>query len=391
MAATARNKQQDGARGPESNPQVDQPQFEVAPFLGEKQRALLRKGMCAPLSEDQAEYFFEVVERMRLDPFKGEIWPSMRRSKDEHGQWQPSMFVLIKLQGFRTNGDRSGVCDGESPIQWCGPDEIWKEVWLASEPPMAARASVYRKDRSRPQTAVCLWRSYSQNVFDRQGNEVPNAIWKRMGPHMLGKCALAGAYRGAFPQQSSGVYISEEIGEGTDVESEASIEAEMTRRYAREHEYWATQRAKGIYPVGEEPHSDAETKTEPAVVKEPEPSKPEPAEVVHGIVSASTAPETAPEDKMPVTLAEAGDPRADWRTFPITRIRIFEGRTVGSLSANELRGLTPWLERVSGRWGSVDNDVKSHYRAITQRLEHDSSEKSAEALMDDELQMDLIR
>jgi hypothetical protein len=365
MPTVTARKQQDGPLPKtEVNQPAEQPQFSVAPFLGEKQRALLRKGMCAKLSDDQAEYFFEVVERTELDPFEGQIWPSVRMSKDEHGEKHPTMFVLVKLQGFRAIGDRSNLCDGEDPVEWCFDDGIWLPQWLSKDPPVAARARVYRKDRSRPQTVVCRWDAYCQFVFDKSGREVPNAIWKRLGSHMLGKCALAGCYRGIFPRQASNVYLIEEIPDEIDSESEAAIEAEMTRRYARDAEYWEQEKAKGRFPVG----------MEPKPTTEPEPA-PEPAE---------QQPEPEPE---PAVATAPEDPRQDWRSFPITRIRLFEGKTVGSLTENEMRGLIPWLEKVGQRWGAADNDIRAHFSAISSRMQHEREGKRLS--MEEELDAEL--
>jgi hypothetical protein len=384
--ATARSRQAtDGSTKAEVTPeQIREAQFAVAPFLGDKQRLILSRGMCAGLSEDQREYFYEVVERTELDPFQGQIWPSIRHTKDEQGQRIPTMFTLIKLQGFRAIGDRSGLCDGESPVEWCGQDGEWKEVWLSADPPYAARASVYRKDRSRSQTMVCLWVAFVQNVYDSKGSPVPNAIWKRMGPHMLGKCALAGAYRGAFPRQASGVYLIEELGgdEASDPESEASIEAEMTRRAIREANYWQEQRKKGVYPLGEKAPEEQPPPPEPS----PEPAKePLPASVIarqEALMKFPPAIKVAEAPELPL------DPRADWRTFPISRIKALNGKAIGELTESELLGVTPWLEKVENNWGSVDNDIRAHYHALKQRLDNDRAKP--QALSDDMLEEGLF-
>jgi hypothetical protein len=294
--------------------------------------------------------------------------------KDEHGEKQPTMFIVVKLQGFRTIGDRSGLCDGEDPIEWCGSDGEWTDKWLSTDPPVAARAKVYRKDRSRPQVVVCRWDAYAQNVWDKQGREVPNAIWKRMGSHMLGKCALAGCYRGLFPRQASGVYLSEELGEEPDTESEAAIEAEMTRRYTREAEYWEKEKAKGHFPVG---HKAEQTAPAPEPEPYPEPEPP-PKEVSEHLVSTTQAP---PED------SRAGN--ADWRSFVITRIRLFEGRAVNSLNESELEGLVPWLEKAGASWGTIDRDLRAHFTAISQARQAKAAAPKRLLSPEEELQREL--
>jgi hypothetical protein len=57
----------------------------------------------------------------------------------------------------------------------------------------------------------------------------------------------------------------------------------------------------------------------------------------------------------------------DWeqlRQFEITRISVFKGRTVESLSPEELRALDPWMQRVKECWLKVDREIKFHYVAL---------------------------
>jgi hypothetical protein len=64
----------------------------------------------------------------------------------------------------------------------------------------------------------------------------------------------------------------------------------------------------------------------------------------------------------------------DWRNFPITRIRFFAGRTLGSVTPNEFRGLQGWLTRVREKWDAQDEDIKAHYNAIMQGIAHDAGQ-----------------
>jgi phage recombination protein Bet len=356
--AKARNPEdKDKDEAPKSVP----PPLSVAPFLNQQQRDLLRVEYGDKFSRHQLDFFFEVVERQKLDPFLREIWPVTRQAKDEEGKYQPRLIILTTLQGFRVNADRTNLCDGESPIQWCGRNAEWVDAWLQSEPPSAARASVFRKDRSRAQTAVCNWDAFCVTVYNKKGDAVPNSFWARMGAHMLGKVALAQAYRGAFPQMS-GVYLEEEVPDVLDPDSEVAVEAEMTRKAIKEKEYWDKERAEGHPPTAEQP---------------PEP------EVTSPLI-APPPPESEPGDiefHSKIRVMNAENPRADWRTFPIARIKSLAGRSVGTLTLGELSALEPWLERVKETWGSLDNDIRAHYTAIQQRiqLEEQRGQKSQAA------------
>lgn len=337
----------------------------IKTFLSPEQREILKKSpLCSKLTDDWKEYFFEVVERTKLDPFTGQIRPDVRKSKDEDGNKVPNLIIITTLQGLRAIGERSGQLDGESAPEWCGVDSPWADVWLNDEPPVAARASVFRKDRPRPQTAVVRWDAFVQLVFDKQGNPVPGPFWKKMGSHMLAKCALAAAYRGAFPNQCSGLYISEEIGDELDPDSEEAIEAEMIRRARDEKAYWDKEREKGNLPIDEQqraqgifPRSEQNAGRAQGVPGGEAQVQPT---VVHQAVAHA------------VDLPNADiRGRGDWQFFTIRRIQLFAGRTVGSLTLSELGGLNGWMEKVGERWASLDEDLKAHYKAIKARMDYE--------------------
>jgi hypothetical protein len=366
-----------------------EPQRNAAPpaFLSGLQRELLRKTLCQRLDDDMAAYFFEVCERTHLDPFIAQIRPDIRRKKDEQGVKVPSMIVITTLQGLRGIGDRTGLLDGEDPVEWTGKDGVWRKEWLGMEYPLAARGSVHRKDHSRPQICVCRWDAFVQKVFDRNGKEVPNSFWEKMGSHMLGKCALAACYRGLFPNQASALYIEEELGsiEGEDTESEEAIEAEMKRRATREKETWEKLEAKGIKPVGvvktrkreaevyvvdgkEAARERAEQAAqEEALNQMPEVAPPPPA----------PQPTRPPPPPPPAPIAEPL-PAGNWANFPITRIKAFVGRSVGDLSLEELEILrVNWMNRVERGWADMGNDIKAHYRALQERLTYEAQQEVA--------------
>jgi phage recombination protein Bet len=343
-------------------PPLDDPQTGTLEdrFLTPGQREILRKSaLCSKLSDEQADYFFEVVERTKLDPFTGQIRPDVRSTKSEDGEGQeqrtPTLLIITTLQGLRVIGDRSGQLAGESPVEWCGVNGEWHDVWLLEEPPTASRVRVFRKDRpDHPQTSVVRWDAMVQEKWDsKSGKKIPNLFWKRMGPHMLGKCALANGYRGAFPNQCGGLYISEELAPSLDPDSEEAIEAEMVRRANSEAEYWKEQAKNGNYPVGQEPKNTA---------------RPLQEQVVNPI-DRETTPAAAP------TLAQddvQSPPESHWSQFVIKRIKMFSGRTVGDLTPAELKGLEVFLEKAEKAWADIDDDIKAHYEAIKARVTYES-------------------
>jgi hypothetical protein len=91
---------------------------------------------------------------------------------------------------------------------WCGEDGVWKDVWIPKKPPAAAKISVYKSGFKKPLTCVAKFDTYARRKKD--GNLLQS--WKQMPDLMLSKCAEALALRKAFPQDTSGLYTSEEMG-----------------------------------------------------------------------------------------------------------------------------------------------------------------------------------
>jgi phage recombination protein Bet len=378
------------------------------PFLTPEQRQILKKSaLCAKLDDNQCTYFFEVVERTKLDPFTGQIRPDVRMNKtgerDERGQdiKAPSLLIIVTLQGLRVVADRTGEMKGEDPWKWCGEDGEWKEVWLLKEMPVAARAVTHREGRI-PQIAVVRFDAVSQSTYDKHGNIVPTSFWKKMGSHMVAKCAQAASIRGAFPNQCSGLYIAEEVAEVLDEDSEQAIEAEMIRRSRAEKEYWEKEAEKGNYPVGKEfaathpriigdqvpMESETKTVTEKMDART-EAAKPEPKKEVPKRRQPAPVPVTASQEdllgptagaQVPTDKREAPIPTnitpikidgQPWAGFVLTRIELFKGRTVGDLTAIEMKGLEPWLVKVEQAWANLDEDFKAHYKALKERANYD--------------------
>ena len=162
--------------------------------------ALKQLGLAQATAAD-LDFFLHQAKRTGLDPFARQIYMINRGGK--YG-------IQTSIDGLRIIAQRSGNYGGQTGAEWCGEDGVWKDVWLGSTPPLAARIGVYYKDAPHATYATAKWDSYS----------VPsNPIWKKMPDVMLAKCAESLALRKAFPNDMSGIYTDEEMAQADVVDT----------------------------------------------------------------------------------------------------------------------------------------------------------------------------
>jgi phage recombination protein Bet len=194
-------------------------------FTPAQQATLRTLGVKDATREDLAVFFHQSV-RTGLDPFARQIYMIGRWSREGTKQT-----IQTGIDGYRLiarrAADRAHETLGYADTLWCGEDGQWRDVWLASTPPAAAKVTVLRAGQTFAATA--LWSEYAQVKKDGE----PTQMWEKMSSTMLAKCAEALALRKAFPQDLSGIYTSEEMSQADNSTVPAVVAPEPVKTVLR--------------------------------------------------------------------------------------------------------------------------------------------------------------
>lgn len=192
-------------------------------FFTPEQEQMIRDMFLSGAPKEEAAVLLELARVRKLNPITRQIhfvkrWDGVKKREVWSAQ--------VGIDGFRTIAERTGLYDGQDEPEFEYDEK--KKLKLC-------RVRVYRKGWSRPAVGVAHYSEYVQTK--KEGG--PNAMWARGEHFMLAKCAEASAFRKAFPEDTGGLYIPEEMGSETEappttppVQRTQSVKAQVVAKAA---------------------------------------------------------------------------------------------------------------------------------------------------------------
>lgn len=179
------------------------------------QLGIITNSVAKGASVDELRYFLMVAKRSGLDPFTKQIHFVKRKSRNMDGSYSEIASIQTGIDGYRAIAEKTKTLAGIDDAIYDSEDQPH---------PNKATVTVYRMvdGQKVPFTASARWSEYCQ-TRTYQGQTKPMGLWEKMPYLMLSKCAEALALRKAFPNDLSGIYTEEEMGQATGNEPEITI------------------------------------------------------------------------------------------------------------------------------------------------------------------------
>lgn len=162
----------------------------------DEQIQLLKSTVCKDHTNEEFAVFLNVCNRVQLDPFAKQIYSI---------KYNGRMTTQTSIDGLRLIADRTGrYAPGKAPTFTYDKDGKLE----------SATAYIMKKVGNE-------WFEVGSTAIMREYENQYNQLWKKLPHAMLAKCAEATALRRAFPNETSGLYSTEEM--STAGESKSTI------------------------------------------------------------------------------------------------------------------------------------------------------------------------
>ena len=164
---------------------------------------LIKNLKCRPkyrvATDSELILFSKVCKESGLSPFKNQIYAIFRKNK----QGEEVMSIQTGIDGYRSIAERTGK-------------------YLGSDDPVLK----FDEKNNLVSATVTVWKlvngqkcSFSSTAhYDEYRSDRPETLWQKMPKLMLSKCAEALALRKCFPNELSGLYTQEEMGQAEEVD-----------------------------------------------------------------------------------------------------------------------------------------------------------------------------
>ncbi|HTJ68373.1 MAG TPA: phage recombination protein Bet [Actinospica sp.] len=283
--------------------------------------------------------FLHVSQRTGLDPFARQIYmiPRSEKKSEKRGDrwvdtYKTKWTIQTGIEGWRTIRDRAerkaGVRGKLSRFTYYDNEGSEYKVWVKPQPPVACEVTYTVIDAGgseTPYTSVLRFAEYAQS---KDGKLI--AQWGQKPVHMLEKCTEADAYRKAFPQDYSGIEMSDTM------PAVAKRPEDMTDE---ELDAWTAVKAPGYRPrVTAAQARERNPRTVTAVAETVTPDVPPAGEQPQ---PPSAAADNTPPEPAGGTLTEATWQRIEAR---LAELGVEEGNRVRVASQVARKSAKDWTE-----------------------------------------------
>lgn len=174
---------------------------------GQEQVELIKRTIAFGSTDDELKLFIATAKRLHLDPFAKQIYSISRWDERVNGYVRQ---VQVSIDGLRLIAERTGryrPADELPDFRYNGKNELLAAV-------------VYVWKLYGDAWYKCPSIAFFDEYAGRKRDGGLTKMWAEKAHIMLAKCAEAAAIRKAFPNETSGAYVPEEMdGDVIDVES----------------------------------------------------------------------------------------------------------------------------------------------------------------------------